>query len=137
MIEEEPYTTGYGKPPKAYQFKLGKSGNPKGRPKKSKEQKSFEAVVLAQMNVMVTVMENGIPKKMTLWEWLIRATISNAIKGDAHAMKTLFKWTKDFSPSFFSGVAMEYRMTSEAYKMIEVFKQANKAWGYHDHSKDD
>jgi Family of unknown function (DUF5681) len=29
------YKTGYGRPPKATQFKRGKSGNPKGRPKGS------------------------------------------------------------------------------------------------------
>jgi hypothetical protein len=27
------YKVGYGKPPKAKQFRRGKSGNPKGRPK--------------------------------------------------------------------------------------------------------
>ena len=29
------YKVGYGKPPKATQFKKGKSGNPRGRPKGS------------------------------------------------------------------------------------------------------
>jgi len=32
--ENESYDVGYGKPPKNRQFKKGKSGNPKGRPKK-------------------------------------------------------------------------------------------------------
>ncbi len=27
------YTVGYGRPPKATQFKAGKTGNPRGRPK--------------------------------------------------------------------------------------------------------
>jgi hypothetical protein len=31
--KSSPYKVGYGRPPKATQFKPGKSGNPKGRPK--------------------------------------------------------------------------------------------------------
>jgi hypothetical protein len=30
---QQNYTVGFGKPPKASQFKPGRSGNPKGRPK--------------------------------------------------------------------------------------------------------
>lgn len=34
------HTTGYGKPPKASRFQSGKSGNPNGRPKGSKNRKT-------------------------------------------------------------------------------------------------
>jgi hypothetical protein len=32
---EPPYKVGYGRPPKANQFKKGRSGNPRGRPKRT------------------------------------------------------------------------------------------------------
>jgi len=34
MSDLKPFTSGFMKPPKEHQFKLGQSGNPRGRPKK-------------------------------------------------------------------------------------------------------
>lgn len=43
------YDVGYGKPPKVTQFKKGDSGNPKGRPRKSKSQRSIAGRVLNEI----------------------------------------------------------------------------------------
>jgi hypothetical protein len=47
---------GYGRPPKANQFKPGKSGNPKGRPKGSL---NLVTDLAAELTEQITVREDG------------------------------------------------------------------------------
>lgn len=50
--DERPNNVGYGKPPKNCQFTKGKSGNPKGRPKGSK---NLASIVLRESRQRVRV----------------------------------------------------------------------------------
>ncbi|MEP2987908.1 MAG: DUF5681 domain-containing protein [Parasphingorhabdus sp.] len=60
------YDVGKNKPPKHTRFKPGKSGNPKGRPKKHKQEPVHDpSAILAEP---VTVKTNGKTKKMSALE---------------------------------------------------------------------
>jgi len=83
---EEDYEVGYGKPPKHGQFKPGHSGNPGGRPK---GRKSVHKVVQAVCEEVVTVNDNGNPKKMSKLEVATASLFAKASKGDVNAIKLL------------------------------------------------
>jgi hypothetical protein len=54
--ETDRYKVGYGKPPKATQFKRGRSGNPKGRPKGSRK---LATDLAAELGERITIREDG------------------------------------------------------------------------------
>jgi len=73
---------GYGKPPKATQFKPGKSGNPKGRPKGSK---SLKTLVRKIMDERVVLREGGKKLKISKREAIVRNQIHKAALGNDRA----------------------------------------------------
>lgn len=73
------YEVGYGKPPKHTQFKPGKSGNPKGKPKGSK---SLSTIIKEEANKKIEIKEGGKVKKITKAQALVKSMIANGIKGD-------------------------------------------------------
>jgi Family of unknown function (DUF5681) len=77
---------GYGRPPRHAQFKPGKSGNPKGRPKGSR---SFETILLDLLNKTLPVHGANGTRKVTVREAIMMKFTENALKGDLRALLTL------------------------------------------------
>jgi Family of unknown function (DUF5681) len=80
------YKVGYGKPPKARQFKRGKSGNPKGRPKGSL---NLATDLTAELGEHITVREDGRSRKVSKQRALIKSLMAKALQGDVRAMTSL------------------------------------------------
>jgi Family of unknown function (DUF5681) len=73
------YEVGYRKPPRAHQFKPGESGNPRGRPKNTKN----EATILRNLlNRRVEAREGGKARKITILEAILLRFAEEALKGN-------------------------------------------------------
>jgi len=76
------YDIGYGKPPITTRFKKGRSGNPKGRSKGTKNLKTDLAEELRQT---VAVREGETTRSVTKQRAMVKALMAKAIKGDTRA----------------------------------------------------
>ena len=86
--DDQTYEVGYGKPPVATQFKKGKSGNPRGRPKGARGVRTLLAEALAQQ---ITISEAGRTSRVSKSEALILSLITRAIKGDIRAAAQILR----------------------------------------------
>jgi uncharacterized protein DUF5681 len=75
---------GYRRPPKNTQFKKGKSGNPNGRPKGSR---NVGAILSEVMKQKVSVTENGKTRRMPALEVMLRRLVNDAMRNDQAALK--------------------------------------------------
>src|SRR6202171_1150154 len=70
---------GYGKPPRAYQFKPGQSGNPPGRTKGAKNE---ETILRELLQHKVRINENGKVRKITVLEAILRKVAEDCLRGN-------------------------------------------------------
>jgi hypothetical protein len=83
MKETKDYEVGYQKPPKQSQFKPGKSGNPMGRPKGTKD---LATDLREELSQMIQVTENGKPQRISKQRAVLKALSAKAVKGDTRAI---------------------------------------------------
>jgi hypothetical protein len=86
-------TVGYGRPPKATRFQPGKSGNPKGRPKGSRNVRSE---VIDLLVGKVAINDGGRRRYVTRLEAVILTQWHRAVKGSARDTQALIAFAKEF-----------------------------------------
>ncbi|SDH02998.1 DUF5681 domain-containing protein [Propionivibrio dicarboxylicus] len=81
------YQIGYKRPPKEGQFSKGKSGNPKGRPKGSK---NFMTLLDKELDQSIVVSENGKKKTVTRLQAMVKRLVAEALQGEKKSLLVLF-----------------------------------------------
>jgi hypothetical protein len=86
---------GYKRPPKHTRFKSGQSGNPKGRPKYSR---NFKTEFLEELSELIRVREGDRERKISKQRAFIKALVAAAMRGDMRATSALVSFcTRVFS----------------------------------------
>jgi hypothetical protein len=112
---------GYRKPPKRTQFKPGKSGNLKGRPKGTKNLKTDLQEELAEK---ILVHEGDEPRHITKQRAFVKSLVNRTLKGDGRAADTLIATIMKLIDT---GVAAEPEEPEELHaddlEILEAYRQ--------------
>jgi hypothetical protein len=87
---------GYGRPPKATQFKKGQSGNPKGRPKGTRPVGAVLQEILGQR---IAVTENGRTRRLPALEVMLRRLANDAMRSEPSALKLMLSLVDRYGDS--------------------------------------
>lgn len=77
-MTRKPYEVGYRKPPKTTRFKPGRSGNPRGRPKGSR---NFKTDLLEELDDKIRVSMDGRGRTLSKRQALLKQLVTDALKG--------------------------------------------------------
>jgi hypothetical protein len=80
------YNVGKGRPPVATRWKPGQSGNPRGRPRGSK---NLETILSEALNEKIPVQERGRSRSMSVRQVIGKRIVQAAMKGDLKSINLL------------------------------------------------
>ena len=83
------YEVGYRRPPRDHQFKPKQSGNPKGRPKRTR---NLADTVSRHLDGEMTVRQGGRERRMNRREILVQKLYERALGGDNRAASLLLNY---------------------------------------------
>lgn len=122
--DDKTYQIGYRKPPPTSRFKSGQSGNPKGRPRGSK---NFDTVLTKELNTRVVINENGKRKTVTKRDAIGKQMVNKAAGGDPKFIPILLEETRRIDERKQVGVSLSVFETPEDERVLASLLQRLKA----------
>ncbi len=114
--QEGDYEVGYGKPPRHSRFQKGQSGNPRGRPSRSK---NLSTLLSEALDEPVIVAENGRRKKITKREAIVTQLVNRSAKADLKATRILLGMLRELENRADPGSAETATMSEADQQIIQ------------------
>jgi hypothetical protein len=108
------YEVGYGRPPKASQFRPGQSGNPTGARKGGK---TIGVRLQELINAKVAVTESGRTRRLPRLDVMLHRLSNDAMRGDQRALKHILEFVHRYSPAG-EGTVRSQEMTSDDLEIL-------------------
>ena len=83
---DDSYQVGYRKPPKRTRFQPGQSGNPRGRPKGTKNLKTD---LIEELGEKIVIREGDQSRRISKQRAVVKSLVTRTLKGDARAASLL------------------------------------------------
>jgi len=99
-MSEDDGVARYQRPPRKGQFKPGQSGNPRGRPKNSKNLKTYVGELLS---ATISVIEDGKTTKIPRAKAIAIQLVNMAAKGDPKGLAAVMNLTREFDEAVADG----------------------------------
>jgi hypothetical protein len=118
--KKEGYSVGYKKPPQHTQFQPGKSGNPKGRPKKVA---TINELFLKELHSRIPITANGRRRMISLAQAIVKQLANKAAIGDYKAARLVFDQLRSDKPEYRDNIANlieEFRAVNARYEAEDV-----------------
>jgi len=117
MRDDDDYEVGYGRPPKHTRFQKGQSGNPKGRPKGSR---NFATELEEVLEAPVPVTENGVKIHVSSRQAAIYRLREMAFNGGIGAMREFLALAREFEAAR-AATQAERRLTCDEDEILDRF----------------
>ena len=114
------YDVGYRKPPKHKQFKPGQSGNPRGRPKGSKNESTILHGILHRT---IKIQDGGRSRQVTILEAMLTRFAQDSLKGNVKSAAFLL----NRYGTLVSGEIEQSGLNGDDQAVLEAFVKRHQA----------
>ena len=113
------YAVGYCKPPTDYQYELGESGNPKGRPKATK---SPATIIRDVVERKITLNDGDRKRKVSVLEAVILKAAQSALQGNPKQTELIIKLAQTYASDLES--TEEEELSASEERVIEEYLES-------------
>lgn len=110
------YEVGYGKPPKDTRFKKGRSGNPRGRPKSSR---NLKTVLLTEQAATIAVRVGKRVRRISKLEAMAMRMMAKALEGDVRSAEFIAKHTAEHGEDLGGGENVEVTLSNSDKAILQ------------------